>query len=195
MTALPTGRQGSLLALGLTLLLLACLWVGVAAPLLDWYADGAETLQQRRGLARRMSELVETLPALRRQIEDSATGAPPPAAVLAGGSDAIAGARLQELVQAMAREAGIGLNRVETLPVEQRGGYIRIGLHVAFAADWPAVIHLLQAIGEASPRMLVDDLQLRSNGIRTSGATAEVDAGLSVFAFRAAGATAEAPGR
>ncbi len=190
MINLPTGRTGGLLALGSTVLVLACIWIGIATPLMERYGEAAESLQRRQMLARRMSELAETLPALRRDAQNSAAGAPAPAAVLEGGSDAIASARLQELVQAMAQEAGIGLNRVETLPVERHGAYARIGLRLAFAADWPALIHLLQAIEEATPRMLVDDLQVRSTGLRGSGDSSPVDAGLSVFAFHPAEASA-----
>ncbi len=160
MNALPTGRRGGLLALGLTLLVLAALWIGVAAPLVERYADGAESLRQRRALARRMSELVATLPALRQQVHDSAADTPGPSAVLEAGSDAIASARLQELLQAMAEQAGIRLSRVETLPVEPRGAYARIGLRLGFATDWPALIQLLQAIEDATPQMLVDDLRV-----------------------------------
>jgi general secretion pathway protein M len=186
MMELPTGRIGSMLALGITILALAAVWLGAAVPLLDLYAANAENLQRRQMLARRMGELAETLPSLRRQAEASAGEAPAPSAVLEGGSDAIASARLQELVQAMAQETGVGLNRVETLPVERHGAYARIGLRLAFAADWPALIHLLQAIEAAQPRMLVDDLQVRSTGLRGSGDTNPVDASLSVFAFHPA---------
>lgn len=187
MIALPTGPRGSLLALGFTAVVVACLWVGVARPLIASYEDGAEILRQRAALARRMAEVAETLPSLQRQATTAAATAPSAAALLDGGSEAIAGARLQELVQAMAQDAGIALDRVETLPVELRGAYTRIGLRLALSADWPALIRLLQTLGQASPRILVDDLQLRSTGAAIGANGAHIDASLSVFAFWAAG--------
>lgn len=187
MIALPTGRRGGLLATGFTALVAACLWIGVANPLLAWYADAAETLQQRTALARRMGEIAETLPALQRQVTAAATAAPAAAAVLGGGSEAIAGARLQEMLQAMAQEAGIALDRVETLPVEPRGAYVRIGLRLASSGSWPALVHLLQAIDQATPRILVDELQLRSTLPAIGGNDTRIDASFSVFAFWAAG--------
>jgi hypothetical protein len=39
--SLPTGRTGQLLALGLTSLALAMLWLGVIMPLIDWHSDRA----------------------------------------------------------------------------------------------------------------------------------------------------------
>lgn len=191
MTTLPTGPGGRLVALGATVLLLAVLWIGIASPLLAWYADAAETLQQRTALARRMAEIAETLPQLRRQAATAGAAAPAASALLPGGSDAVAGAKLQELVQAMAQGVGIGLNRTEMLPMEARGAYARVGLRAAFAADWPALIALLQAIDGASPRMLVDELQLRGPGQRVGGGDAKIDVTLSVLAFRSAKAGAD----
>src|ERR1700730_14102490 len=45
--ALPTGRRGQVLALALTLLVGALLWIAIVNPLTGLYAQRAETLQQR----------------------------------------------------------------------------------------------------------------------------------------------------
>ena len=50
---LPTGRLGQALAMGLTLLVLAALWLGVALPLLDWHAERAQAMEQRAAGRRR----------------------------------------------------------------------------------------------------------------------------------------------
>src|SRR5690242_7145549 len=95
-----TGRRGQMLAVAATLLLLMMVWLGVAQPLLAWHADRAETLMQQRILADRMAGVAATLPAIRRQADAGTGGHIPTAATLAGASDAIAGATLQEQVQA-----------------------------------------------------------------------------------------------
>jgi hypothetical protein len=41
---LPTGRNGQLLALGLTILVLAAFWLGVVMPVIDWHGERAEAL-------------------------------------------------------------------------------------------------------------------------------------------------------
>ncbi len=184
---LPTGRRGRLLALGLTAAVLGSLWVGVAAPLLDWHVLRAEQLEARRALARRMAEIAETLPELRDQARfAAASGRAPGEATLDGASDAIAAAALQGRLQDMAARAGAPLTSAEALPGEPAGVWRRIGVRIAVNAPWPAVVRLLQAIGSAaSPRMLVDDLQLRAPPLLLRTGPRPMDAGFTVFAFRA----------
>jgi general secretion pathway protein M len=182
---LPTGRRGQLLALGLTIAVLGGLWVGVAAPLLDRYALRAEQVHARRALARRMAELAETLPAQREGARRvAAPGRPAEGVVLEGASDAIAAAALQGRLQEMAARAGAPLSSVEALSGEAAGAWRRIGVRVAVNAPWPAIIRLLQGIGTASPRMLVDDLQLRIPPLLRTGPR-PVEASFTVLAFRA----------
>lgn len=184
---LPTGRRGQVLAVGLAIAVLGGAWAGIAAPLLDWYAVRAEQVQARRAVARRMAELAGTLPALRDQARRvAAPGRPAEGAVLDGASDALAAAALQGRLQEMAAHAGAPLSSAEALPGEAAGAWRRIGVRVAVNAPWPAVVRLLQAIGSAGPRMLVDDLQLRAPPLlllRTG--PRPVDASFTVLAFRA----------
>ena len=188
-SGLPDGPRGRALALALTAALAAALWLGVLAPLMSWYADRADLLVRRTVLATRMTELVETLPALQARLAASASNGPPAVAVLQGGSDAIASAALQGLVQDMARAAGISLTRIETLPAEARGSYRRIALRVALSTPLPDLVTFLVAAEQANPRMLVDDLQLRSGVALVldggDGSPAQpIDAALTVLAFR-----------
>ena len=184
-TALPEGRRGRLLALALTVSVLAALWVGCAQPLIDGHAARADTLDQQRALLQRMTALAATLPDLQRQ---SSGEQAPVAALLEGPSDAIAGAALQSSVQHMAARAGAELNSMEMLPAEQRGAYRRIGLRVAASAQWPVLIELLRSIEQDSPRMLTDDLQFRAPPVELRVASSPISAAFTVVAFRAGAA-------
>ncbi|HSZ93414.1 MAG TPA: type II secretion system protein GspM [Acetobacteraceae bacterium] len=181
--ALPEGLRGRLLALALTVTILAVLWAGCVQPLIDWHAARSDTLEQRRALLQRMSTLATTLPELQRQASGEHA---PAAALLEGASDAIAGAALQSLVQHMTSMAGAELNSMEILPAEQRGTYRRIGLRVATAAQWPVLVELLRAVEQGSPRMLVDDLQLRAPPVALRAANTPISASFTIVAFRAA---------
>ena len=185
--ALPDGARGRLLALALTVTVLVVAWAGCVQPLLDWHASRAEALEQRRLLLQRMTALAATLPELQRQ---SSGEHAPVASLLDGSTDAIAGAALQSQVQQMATMAGAELNSMEMLPGEQRGAYRRIGLRVTTAAPWPVLIGLLRAIEQGSPRMLVDDVQLRAPPIEMRTSSQPISAGFTVLAFRSAGAGA-----
>ena len=186
-TALPEGLRGRMLAAALTLTVLAALWFGVALPLTGWYQDQTEALAQRRALLRHMQLVVETLPQLEHMPAEARPG---PAALLPGATDALAAAAMQSSVQAMAASAGVDLASMETLPAEARGPYRRIGLRISLTAPWPVLIGLLREAGGGQPRMLIDDLQLRSAPMQQqqpehAGAT-PVYASFTLLAFRAA---------
>lgn len=183
--SLPTGRRGQALALALLLLVMAAAWAAVAAPLLDCHASRAESLQQRSVLARRMAQVAAGLPELQRQAAAAAATGPVAATLLDGSTDAVAGARLQQLIQDMAGGSGATLSSTETLPAETVAAYRRIAVRVALSAPWSVLVKLLRAVEQASPQMLVDDLQIR--GARQFGITGELplDASFTVLGFRA----------
>jgi general secretion pathway protein M len=188
MTALPEGRAGRILALSILALLLALAWLLVGDPLTGWYADRAAALQQRHLIAERMTQLVANLPALRRAAQEGNQG-PGAGTLVAGASDAVAGAALQQRVQDMAQSVGADLSSIEALPAARVGAYRRIGVRVALHATWPVVLRLMQAAETSSPHMLVDDVQL--HGPRIAGAAAEpaLDGTLVIYGFRSGEAT------
>jgi general secretion pathway protein M len=182
--SLPTGRRGQALALATTLVVLAVLWLGVVQPLWSFYDNRLETLQERRALLGRMVALADTLPALKREATAAAEAAPAPQALFEGSSDAIAGAALQEALQRMASQAGAALTSVEALPGQRAGDLRRIGLLVTLSATWPVIVHLLAAIDEASPRMLVDDVSLQGSVIQIHPGEQKLEARFTLYAFR-----------
>jgi general secretion pathway protein M len=184
--ALPEGRRGRVLALGVTLLLLALAWFGAVQPLIDVYAAGDVALRQRRELAGRMADLAGTLGALRQQAATLATAGPPTTATLTGATDAIAAASLQSLVESMTGTAGAHLTSAEALPAEQLGAYRRVALRVSVDAKWATLVGLLQAIGRATPRMFVDELQLHAQPTGDKVPEQPLDIAFTVLAFRAA---------
>ncbi len=184
-----------MLAIGLTFIVLAALWIGVAAPLLNWYHERAATLEYRRALSRRMADIAETLPDLQHRADAATVSGPPAKMLLEGSADPVAGAVLQEAVQQMAGAAGAVLTSAETLPAQDSGAYRRIGVRVSLRAPWPVLVRLLQSVEEATPKMLIDDLQLQASPLLLRTREASLDASFSIFAFRSAnqGAAAAKP--
>lgn len=185
LNSLPTGAAGRWLALGLAALLAIVLWVAVAAPLAAWYGARAEALTQRRILVQRMAQLAAERPAIEHDVAQAKSAGPSADAVLKQPSDAVAGAALQQRVQDMATRAGASLASAEALPAEAAGAYRRIRLRVALTARLPVLVGLLQAIGQATPRMLVDDLHLRAAPVLIGRGDPPLDATFVVLAFRA----------
>jgi len=180
-TALPTGIAGRALAIGLTLAVLGVLWIGVAAPLVSWYGERARALADRRMLALRMQVVADELPELQHRAEAAVSNAP---TVLDGATDAIASAHLQELVQAMAGQAGAVISSMETLPVENGGGYHRLALRVTLDATWPRLTALLQATQTAAPQLLISDLHVASTRLGSQATAVPLNANITVIAFR-----------
>jgi hypothetical protein len=190
--SLPAGPRGRLLAVALTCAVVAAAWAGIADPLLGWYDGRAERLSERVALERRMRAVVATLPALRRAAESVSSGARSGGAgsggpaVLDGATDAIAAARLQETMQAIAGRAGASLSSLETLAAAPDGTYRRIALRVALSAPWPVLVALLRAVGESAPPLLVDDLRVAGSHLVARPAVMPLDVSFTVMAFRAA---------
>lgn len=184
--ALPTGRRGQIVALGVTVLMAMVVWLGVLQPLLTWHDNLTQAADNREAVLQRMTALVETLPELRRQAEAEAE-APTTASLLAGASDALAGAALQTRVRELAAQSDASLTSTETLPAEAAGGFRRIAVRISTSVVWPVLVRLLDGLSQASPRMLVDDVQLRAGVAAVGGdATVPLTVTLTVFAFRAA---------
>jgi hypothetical protein len=184
--SLPTGRNGQLLALGLTSAVLGVLWLGVVTPLIEWHGDWAEAMGRQEMLTRRMEALAAALPSLQEQAKAVAEGGAGEAALLDGDNDSMASASLQERLQAMFMKTGVQLNSVETLPGDDAGAYRRIGLRLSFNASWPVLMALLKEMHVATPSLLVDELQLTPALHRISTAPGSFDVACAIFAFRSA---------
>jgi general secretion pathway protein M len=180
---LPTGRPGRALAAGLLGGLVLAGWFGVVAPFRVWHASRTEALAQRRLLSERMAAFAAALPALQRAVTTPLPGTTAPT-LLQGGTDAIAGAALQDLVQGMAGRVGAALLSVETLPAVPGGSYRRIGLRLTLSAAWPVLAELLHAVEQARPRMVVDDLELHQTQLRVGEEDVLLNAAFTLYAFR-----------
>jgi len=189
--ALPDGRRGQIFAVALAVITLFVMWLGVVAPLLDFYGARQDEVDGLQARAVRGAALIEALPALRR--EAATASRTPTTAVLAGNSDAIAGAALQEQVQSMATSTNAQLTSIETLPGEQVGSYRRIGVRVELSAQLAVVTHLLAAIEQAQPNMLVDDIRLTATPVAAQNVQLPLDAAFTVYAFRIGTAKEDSP--
>ena len=182
---LPSGRRGQLLAVGLTVICLAALWVAIVSPVMSWYQARSQDLDDRRLVVARMALIAGTVPDLLREATALRAAAPAVRNIaLEAPSDAVAGGRLQQRIQDLAAAAGITLSSIETLPTQQQGGYRRISLRVACSASLPVLVSLLQTLEVSSPRMLIDDLDLDASPDlnRPDGIT--IGANFTVIAFR-----------
>jgi hypothetical protein len=182
---MPTGYRGRLLALLLLLVVLGGAYLVVAAPLLELYAGREATVENKRMLVPRLKAAADELPGLRAQIAQLRATAGANKVTLDGSSDAIAAANLQSHIEELATSVGVTIGSTESLPVEVRGGYRRIGLRYTLSGPYESLVKLIAKLEAATPPLVIDTLHihgvLRRPGTPAAGA---LDAGLDVYGFR-----------
>jgi general secretion pathway protein M len=180
---LPTGRRGQITAVGVMLAAIMLLWVAIISPLIGFYSDRADQLDEQRAVVHRMEQLVASRQSLTQRAAELGDAAPAKGTLLDGSSIPVATAALQGLVQETATTAGASLTSVESLPGETGTGYRRVGVKLALSAPWPVLIHFLQALQESDTPMAIDDLQIHSEAEAAKTADQQVfEAGFSVYA-------------
>ena len=185
--ALPTGWRGQTLAAGLTLAMLAAVYVTVVAPLLQFYADRAVLIETRQSLQLKLDAVAAELPALRARIDELRAGGKQVGTMTFGGAtDAIATAALQGRIAEFAGSAGVTIGSSESLPAETRGPYRRLGLRLVLSGSYDSFVKLLAQIEEATPPLIVSNLQIRSVQRRgVAAAVGALDGSLEIVGFRA----------
>ena len=188
---LPDGRNGQILAVGMTLAALGLLWSACVAPLLDVFAAGETTRFEQAAILAHMQTIAADLPSLHRIAKEAKADrlTDSTSAILPGETDAVAAANLQNAIQDLAAGSGVLPSSVETLPAVQRGAFRRIGLQIEATGTWPTLIALLKAMEDNPLGLVVDDLSIHalSGAAISTGIDARhpaLDASFMVFAFR-----------
>ena len=181
--ALSSGRIGQLLALSITFVAPMVAWFAIADPLLDYYSDRADQLVQQRVLAQRMKVVAQTIPELRQASAQYMAQQRASSNLFEGETDAIAAAALQQWVQNAASQIDARLLSTEALPATSASVDRRISVHVAVSASWPVLIKLLQAIEQATQRMLIDDLQIHERHYSAQPLDSSLSAEFTIVAF------------
>jgi general secretion pathway protein M len=191
--ALPTGTRGQMLALGLALLGVAIIWIGAIAPVWGWYDDRAELLRRQNAIAHRMASLVESLPALRRQVATIAGDATASSGVnndtavlLTGTSDPVAAASLQQRIEDLATQAGVRVGSEEILPSTAEGDLRAIAVRLTLTAPFRSLVAMFLALSRSETPMVVDELLLRGPPARPGENDLPVDVSLTVTSYRSA---------
>lgn len=183
--ALPDGRRGQALALGMLAAALMLVWFAAISPLLGWYQGRAMELAQQREEAAHMAALGREIPALRAAVATTGGQAAGEEVLLTGGTDAIAGANLQSALQTLAAQSGTSLDSAALLPAQPAGALRRIAMQVSVTAPWLVLVALLQTIDTAQPSMVAGDISLTTGNQPDPSQPVPVQANFTVSGFRA----------
>jgi general secretion pathway protein M len=184
--ALPEGRPGKIAAIAILILVILTVYFAIFSPVLAYYENMAETLEQRRELLRRYESAVNELPRLRAQQKQRRTGASAAQFLLTGASDAIATAALQANLKDIVESNGAEIASSAMLPSDTAGALRRTGVRVAFSGDLQLVTAVLLEIEAAHPVLSVENLELhRATGNGNDDENPHLAVSLDVFGFRA----------
>jgi len=185
MSELPKGPAGRALALAIGALGALIFYLVAVSPVLDFYGNQAEIIQQRTEMAQRFKMLARELPDLRladKKWRDQFGGE----LLLAGQSDAIASAGIQAMMKSTVEEAGSRLTSAEILPERTEGEFRRVGIRVAFSGDLKLVASVLRSLETAHPVLFAGDFDLHAADSGTNGNGSDgLAVTLDVYGFRA----------
>ena len=82
---------------------------------------------------------------------------------LAGGTPALAGAQLQQIVTTAIEKLGARLTSTQTLPVERESQFQKIALRVQMLADVATLSEVIYTLESQKPFIFIKDLYVRAN--------------------------------
>lgn len=160
------GWVSRLAALALSAGLAFAVYIFVAAPIIVGYAETDAAVAQAADLLERYRRVAAARPALQQRLDALKSRQSEIGAYLSGETDALAGAELQELVNATVAKSGGGLRSVQILPAKSDGGFRRIGVRVQMTATIAQVLHVLHGLEAGSTLLFVDNLEVSNRRAR-----------------------------
>ena len=153
-------------AIALTLAVLVGLYAGVAGPLITEFREIDDEIASTRELLDRYRQIAAARDAYQGRLDKLIEREAGIGTYLAGGTDALAGAELQELINKTVEEGGGNLRSIQILPVKTDGEFQRIGVRVQLMATVVQLARVLYSL-EAGPTFLfIDNLDVSNRRAR-----------------------------
>ncbi len=141
-------------------------YVFAVAPILAGYAETDAAVLQAGELLERYRRIASARPALQARLDDLKSRQSEIGTYLSGGTDALAGAELQELVNATVEKGGGRLRSVQILPAKSDGGFRRIAVRVQMTATISQVLNVLYTLEAGLTFLFVDNLEVSNRRAR-----------------------------
>lgn len=184
MNALPEGNKGKAAALAILAVVVASLYFAVLSPVLAFYDNNAQRLEERHELLRRYQNAVNDLPRL-RSVAKQRTQPDNTADLLPGASDSIAAAALQSTLKDLIEDEGAKITSATMLAPAVEDNFRRVGVRIAFSGDLQLLTTVLLGIQVAHPALFVGNLDLRVAGDSDNEASPNLTIALDVSGYRA----------
>jgi len=136
------------------------------APVLGAYAQVNGAIAQTNELLVRYRQIASQRPVLEKQLERIAAKLLASGVYLEGDTDALAAARLQEIVNAKVESGGGRVRSVQILPSKADGDFRRVGVRVQMSGNITAVARILYAFEAGDTYLFVDNIEVNNRKSR-----------------------------
>ena len=153
-------------AIALSLGVLVGLYAFALAPLAASYGETEQAISEARDLLDRYRRIAASRPALQARLDELTARQSEIGIYLGGGTDALAGADLQELVNKTVEAGGGRLRSIQILPVKTDGEFRRVGVRVQMTATVTQLVKVLYALEAGRTFLFVDNLEVSNRRAR-----------------------------
>jgi len=157
-------------ALGLLFLAIWLVYSLALAPIVGAYREVDEDIESTKSQLARLESISQSYPALKAQLDELARRTSKSGVYLAGSTDALAAASLQEDVGAQIGRAGGTLRSVQILPATSDGDFKKVTVRVQLTATLAQFTRLLYSLEAARPFVFVDNLDIKNRRTRSKDA-------------------------
>jgi general secretion pathway protein M len=157
---------GRIAAVALLLVAIACATAAVALPIAKAFRDYDASIANLRTQVARYDAMERMRAPLQARLSRITTQRPAGEELLGGGSTAVAGAQLQDLIKRHVAEGGGTFVSAQSLPAEDEASFERIGLRVQFTTTVEGLVRSMHAIESGRPLLIVENLDVRARAVR-----------------------------
>lgn len=142
-------------------------------PILSGYSETKSEIDTARDQLARLERAAAMRPALTKHIEDFEKQRASQGYFLAGSTDALAAAGLQDQVQALITENGGAVQSMQSMPGVDELGLTRITLRVQMTGTTETMLDVLYALESGSPILFIDDVNVQNRDAIETGTDAD----------------------
>jgi len=157
---------GRTAALSLLVFVIGALYLLVVAPVIETHRSTDEASRGALEQLARYEHLSKTNPNRKAELERLGNQQSRSGVYLAGDTDALAAAGLQEDVGAKIEKNGGKLRSMQILPVKTDGDFKRVSVRVQLTATLGSFARILYALESGKPYVFIDNLDVKNRRAR-----------------------------
>jgi general secretion pathway protein M len=161
LTLFSTPTTSRLAALLLLVTAVLVVYMSAVEPIISGYSETRSEIEAARDQLARLERAAAMRPALSRHIEDFEKQRASQGYLLAGSTDALAAANLQDRVQALIIENGGTAQSMQSMPGVEEHGLMRITLRVQMTGTTETLLDVLYALESGSPILFIDNVDIQ----------------------------------